>query len=592
MSREWDSTDNIAFQVETWAQVYRVLKPGAFLVAMGGTRTYHRMACAIEDAGFEIRDSVSYLHSAGPLLWVYGSGFPKSMNVSNGLNEKRCLCSMHESTAVSPAVSARAVLQSEMRGHREANTADREDVRGLRQAVDAARPLSSGKKQDVFACMQCSEDITGQNGEDQGRADAVRILRQANLQGSDTPEAKREDLLQPFMPGEGACSPAAALCGEHEGESAEGQALRGQQSILEGRRNLSSSSRQLRQREVRSLSARFGVDGEERRLCDGASFGDGALDQAHVDADRVRASLGSQPAKQQEDEFRTVAGQSEPQERGAWPRCGRCGKPIIPDGLGTALKPAMELICMARKPLSEPTIAANVLKWGTGAINIDGCRVGTDEQSNRAGGRRPSTHEGYQRPGATMYQDKTDWELSPRGRWPANIIHDGSEEVLAAFPDSVARPADDAVNGKGSGSGELIQSGVYGSGRPSVARTGYRDSETSAARFFYTAKADSDDRLGSKHPTVKPLDLMQYLVRLVTPNGGTTLDSFAGTGTTAEAAWREGMSAILIEREAEYQDDIRRRMALVLAGPDERWRESIKAQNLPRDDGPLFGGQQ
>jgi site-specific DNA-methyltransferase (adenine-specific) len=115
--------------------------------------------------------------------------------------------------------------------------------------------------------------------------------------------------------------------------------------------------------------------------------------------------------------------------------------------------------------------------------------------------------------------------------------------------------------------------------------------EGSAARFFYTAKADADDRLGSKHPTVKPLDLMQYLVRLVTPPKGLVLDLFAGTGTTGEAAWREGFSAVLIEREAEYQADIRRRMALFLSGPDERARASIKAKmaGKPQDHGPLFG---
>ena len=112
----------------------------------------------------------------------------------------------------------------------------------------------------------------------------------------------------------------------------------------------------------------------------------------------------------------------------------------------------------------------------------------------------------------------------------------------------------------------------------------------SAARFFYTAKADADDRLGSKHPTVKPLDLMQWLVRLVTPKGGTVLDLFAGTGTTAEASWREGMSATIIEREPEYQADIRRRMSLVLGGMEERARASIKARNAgkPDDHGPLF----
>jgi site-specific DNA-methyltransferase (adenine-specific) len=173
------------------------------------------------------------------------------------------------------------------------------------------------------------------------------------------------------------------------------------------------------------------------------------------------------------------------------------------------------------------------------------------------------------------------------------VVHDGSDEVVAGFPDSLARPADDAVSGKGSGSGELIQGGVYGADRLSAAMTGYRDSETSAARFFYTAKADGDERIGSKHPTVKPIDLMQWLVRLVTPKGGSVLDPFAGTGTTGEAAWREGCRATLIEREAEYLADIARRMELMKAGPDERAREIVKASGKVQghEDLPLFNRQ-
>jgi site-specific DNA-methyltransferase (adenine-specific) len=110
----------------------------------------------------------------------------------------------------------------------------------------------------------------------------------------------------------------------------------------------------------------------------------------------------------------------------------------------------------------------------------------------------------------------------------------------------------------------------------------------SAARFFYTAKANADDRLGSKHPTVKPLDLIQYLVRLITPPGGLVLDPFAGTGTCGEAAFREGCRAALIEREPEYQADIVKRMGLCLAGPDERRASSVK--QLPLDDLPMFRG--
>jgi DNA modification methylase len=114
-----------------------------------------------------------------------------------------------------------------------------------------------------------------------------------------------------------------------------------------------------------------------------------------------------------------------------------------------------------------------------------------------------------------------------------------------------------------------------------------------AARFFYTSKADQDDRIGSKHPTVKPLDLMQYLVRLICPPKGLVLDPFAGSGTTGEAAFREGMRAVLIECEAEYLKDIERRIELLMAGPDERAFKSQKAKQdgKPIDAGPLFGGK-
>jgi site-specific DNA-methyltransferase (adenine-specific) len=155
--------------------------------------------------------------------------------------------------------------------------------------------------------------------------------------------------------------------------------------------------------------------------------------------------------------------------------------------------------------------------------------------------------------------------------------------VVAAFPDA----------GVSSGGGGMkVSAGLpntKASGHFYDGNVGFGDSG-SAARFFYTSKADGDDRLGSKHPTVKPLDLMQYLCRLVTPPGGIVLDPFAGTGTTGEAAWREGFEALLIERDAAYCDDIRRRMALALAGPDERARESIKARGRVLSPGPLFDG--
>lgn len=256
---------------------------------------------------------------------------------------------------------------------------------------------------------------------------------------------------------------------------------------------------------------------------------------------------------------------------------------------GQALKPAIEPIYMGQKPFSERTGTANVLLHGTGAVNIDGCRVHADDAQ---GGEYTVTRL---KPGATLNKTGGNWRpeeggvefhgtLKP-GRWPANLILDGSTEVIHAFPEGPGqqRPSSDTDRSQGT---------VYGSIK--VTGTQHyqpRDAGGSAARFFYSAKADSDDRIGSKHPTVKPVDLMRYLVRLVTPPGGTVLDCFAGTGTTGEAAWREGFNAVLIEREPEYQQDIAERMRLCLAGPDEKRREIIKRRGLADDDaGPLFGG--
>lgn len=250
------------------------------------------------------------------------------------------------------------------------------------------------------------------------------------------------------------------------------------------------------------------------------------------------------------------------------------------NGWGTALKPAWEPICLARKPLSEGTIAANVLRWGTGALNIDGCRVATADSTTR----NRNTAFGLMHDGRPSQGGVAGTSIDAEGRWPANVIHDGSEEVVGAFPDA---PGQQYYVGPEHG--DRPSRGIYGDfgARPPNEPRG---DSGSAARFFYTAKADANDRLGSKHPTVKPLDLMQYLVRLVTPAKGLVLDPFAGTGTTGEAAWREGFRAILIEREAEYQADIRRRMSLVLGGPIERRHASIKEKlkGKPEDHGPLF----
>lgn len=254
---------------------------------------------------------------------------------------------------------------------------------------------------------------------------------------------------------------------------------------------------------------------------------------------------------------------------------------MVTRGLGSALKPAFEPIVLARKPLSEGTVAANCLKWGTGALNIGACRVSHNEPV------KTTSRDGKMWLGV-MNNTNTVASAAPEGRWPANVVTDGSDEVVGMFPSPHGA-------GKSRTAAEGTSSGVKSEGWGNMGGPAMRFGDSgSAARFFYSAKADADDRLGSKHPTVKPVDLMQWLCRLVTPKGGTVLDPFAGTGTTGEAAFREGFNAVLIEREEEYQADIRRRMGLVLSGPDERSRESIKARTAgqPIDAGPLFAGSE
>lgn len=249
------------------------------------------------------------------------------------------------------------------------------------------------------------------------------------------------------------------------------------------------------------------------------------------------------------------------------------------NGIGTALKPAHEPICLARKPLIG-TNAENIAEFGTGGLNIDVCRIEANAE-DVAAAAVPERSNLKMFVGDGEGRAETRFDMS-KGRWPANLIHDGSDEVLAAFPESDGQQGD--LSGQ---SRDRLSQGIYGDMKAARDFAARNDSG-SAARFFYTAKADAEDRIGSKHPTVKPLDLMQYLVRLVTPKGGLVLDCFAGTGTTGEAAWREGMRAVLIEAEPEYQADIARRMELA-QNPTKRAAVAKSKNNLQGAEGtPLF----
>jgi site-specific DNA-methyltransferase (adenine-specific) len=244
-------------------------------------------------------------------------------------------------------------------------------------------------------------------------------------------------------------------------------------------------------------------------------------------------------------------------------------------GWGTALKPALEPITVARKPLSEGTVAANVLQHGTGAINVDGCRVGYDLEIDDTR-RKPVPTSGWCLSGSPTSGSMDDSAL--QGRWPANLIHDGSEEVVRLFPQANGNSNKQLLSREGGM--ENAFSGFPG-GRSDTGM-GRADSG-SAARFFYCAKASKADRdegceglpvkrcsdgrssglssgmpekalapARNHHPTVKPTDLMRYLCRLVTPPGGVVLDPFTGSGSTGKAAILEGFRFIGIERDAEY----------------------------------------
>lgn len=302
MGKKWDYD---VPSVAVWEQCLRVLKPGGHLLAFAGTRTQHRMAVRIEDAGFEIRDMIA---------WVYGSGFPKSLDVS--------------------------------------------------KAIDKA----AGAEREVVGSYTVGG--TAAKGKHKGRAAAA---------------------------------------------SDEGAAIRCTKEL-------------------------------------------------------VITAPATDAARQ-------------------W------------SGWGTALKPALEPITMARKPLIG-TVAENVLTHGTGAINVDGCRVGDGDDK----GIWPVTRRRHNDVAWTVQPVETDSSI---GRWPANLIHDGSNEACLALK--------------------------------------------SGARFFYSAKTGKDDReTDNNHPTVKPTTLMAYLCRLVTPPGGTVLDPFMGSGSTGKAATVNGFRFIGIERDPAY----------------------------------------
>jgi DNA modification methylase len=435
MGKAWDAS-GIANSVEMWREALRVLKPGGHLLAFSGSRTYHRMACAIEDAGFEVRDQI---------MWVYGSGFPKSLDVSKAIDKSR--------------------------------TEDKEPTRVICRAIRAAMDSVKMKSRDLAPVFgDCHPRLIDH-------------------------WAARDTDSQP------------ALCTWEQW-----QTLR---AVLPLSADLDA--------EVWRLNGRKGQPGD-----------------TYQNAEIIGEHAGQTPGFG-EHRFNVVDTSIRELSDAArqW------------EGWGTALKPAHEPICVARKPLIG-TVAANVLAHGTGALNIGGCRVGDDVRvnapaANGIGGNclnhgRPSSQPADSEPREAV------------GRWPANLIHDGSDEVIAAFPDAGGQQG--ALTGdepsSSPGAGNQVAYGLMDRRHASEPR---READKSAARFFYAAKASSAERNAGldDHPTVKPAALMQYLCRLVTPPGGLVLDPFTGSGSTWAAAKREGFQFVGFELDPHYCEIAKRR---------------------------------
>jgi DNA modification methylase len=436
MGKKWDY--DVPSQ-QIWKECMRVLKPGGHLLAFAGSRTYHRMAVRIEDAGFEIRDQI---------MWIYGSGFPKSHNISK---------------------------QFDKRGGN--NHLVNEVSQKLKEARES-RGIRKGEADKLFC------DGTTNYMWFEGRKDGVRLPDDVSFE---------------------------KICNEWS-------------ELKPYQDKIRSANREI----VGNYDGDMGGLGGERL---GNSGGDITISATDV-------------AKQ-------------------W------------EGWGTALKPAHEPIVMARKPF-KGTVADNVLEYGVGGINIDGCRVGNEKVSTHSNGSGNTGDKGIY---GTFGNQQGSEERE--GRFPANVIMDEEAGKLLDEQSGTTKSSKrGAHNNK-----KTEHTNTYTPPNAMYSDDNTYGDEGGASRFFYCPKAskkDRDEGLTTEaksikgrdegqdkmavaykarpterqniHPTVKPTDLMAYLIRLVTPKEGIVLDPFMGSGSTGKAAVREGMDFVGIEREKEYYD--------------------------------------
>lgn len=455
MGRSWDDFEPKEYQewCEEWAtKALRVLKPGGHLLAFSGNRTHHRLFTGIEDAGFVVRDT---------LTWHYGSGFPKGQDVGKLIDKQRD---------------------------------DEEEIRTvcrwLRSQIEESDWTVAEIADEFGYHSRMVDHWAARNTDSQPaipKSDQWRQLKRL-LQFGD----EMDDLV--------------SWLNDRKGEPADAW---GEREVLE------------------TL--------EDHKAATGHIYGEYANDGNEITA----------PATDEAEQW---------------------------DGWSTQLKPSTEFVVMARKPLSEDTIAENVLEHGTAALNIDECRIESDGSHKRQ--YQPTNND------RNVYGEQDGFEpTNADGRYPANILLD---DVTAAQLDeqsgSSVSSGGQTVRGYGSAK-------KYGNGED--VRTdddpGYGD-VGGASRFFYCSKATKaertlDGKIDNGHPTVKPIDLMEWLVKLVTAEGQIVLDPFCGSGTTLRAAKNLGREFIGIEKQAKWCDVARARCGLTPENPEVLTDENQSALN-------------
>ncbi len=684
MGKKWDST-GIAYNVELWEECLRVLKPGGHLLAFSGSRTYHRMAVAIEDAGFEVRDQI---------MWVYGCLSEDTQIVTPFGNKSYTeikpndlvLCYDKETNEYSykevediyeyDIKDTAYRIQSDFtdqivsRNHRciverngrevfefaenlspKENIPFLENLSELQDTFSYILQISSTPKQKLLKGLFKQSNWKGKYEKFARRGTSweneayMQSMWSSVLQKYKTfAESKISSLFlqMQWQIAWGGVNKTFTQRSKWMDRSIYGKLSQEnewrEQSIVERWRNLSQKTWKSSWGKICKMSDKIFTDGEKRWLCYGTSINSSTTSEQKFEKNRSGSSYKSQFIRQSFRKFNAIFNKSRTQTLRGWeghkttmatitpieyegkiwcvkvptgafvavrngmafvtgnsgfpkshdiskaidkmagaereilgrnPNTRECVNDIFEmkgsnkitapateeakqwEGWGTQIKPAHEPICLARKPIIG-TIAENVLEWGTGGINIGGCRVGNEDTRQKIGGKAFGiiNDDGWK-------PDENRIGGSAFGRFPANFIHDGSDEVLERFPDTApSKAANRGLQHSNRHGGLADIGGNLKEGTDTI--RGHNDNGGSAARFFYCAKASKRDRnegienTQNNHPTVKPTDLMQYLCRLITPLNGLIIDPFMGSGSTGKAAMYEGFRFIGIDLDPEY----------------------------------------